>query len=61
MTDTQRINKMQELTAGKKWILRRSTTGRGLRLHVTSSDFIGHDTIREAIDSYFKKESKDGN
>lgn len=55
MTDTERLNKLQELTTGygEGWILRYSSTGRGLRLHETSHKE-GVKDIRKAIDMFLK-------
>lgn len=51
--DIQRLEKLQSLTTGygKGWILRGSSTGRGMRLHETELDDAVPD-IREAIDNY---------
>lgn len=51
--DTKRLDKLQALTVGYGlgWILRKSTTGRGMRLHETS-DLKASETVREAIDKY---------
>lgn len=51
--DAERLDALQKLTTGygKGWMLRMSTTGRGLRLHETSQDGAVRD-IREAIDNY---------
>lgn len=55
ITDTDRINKLQELTKGygKGWILRESIKGRGMRLHETYRTEASK-TVREAIDNYIK-------
>ncbi len=51
-TDKERLDFLQELTEGygRGWVLRRSTTGRGWRLHETSA-ITGTPNIRDAIDS----------
>jgi len=56
-TDTERLNKLQELTTGygSGWILRYSSTGRGLRLHETSQEDAEKD-IRKAIDNFLRQE-----
>lgn len=52
-SDTQRLDKLQALTQGygKGWILRYSSTGRGMRLHETHEDGAEKD-IRKAIDKF---------
>lgn len=56
MTDTERLNKLQELTTGygSGWILRMSSTGRGIRLHETSR-VDGESDVRKAIDKFILK------
>ena len=51
LTDTERLDFIQELTDGYGlgWILRRSTSGRGWRLHETSKVGAVND-VRKAID-----------
>ena len=51
--DTKRLDKLQSLSTnyGWGWILRKSTTGRGMRLHETSKKDAKVD-VREAIDNY---------
>jgi len=53
-TDTDLIEFLEELNNSRsytgKCILRRSTTGRGWRLHETDGGF---DTVREAIQAYY--------
>jgi hypothetical protein len=53
VTDSDRLNKLQNLTEGylRGWILRRSSFGRGIRLHETSHDGANPD-VRKAIDDY---------
>ncbi len=50
-TDKERLDFLQELTEGygRGWVLRRSTTGRGWRLHESSS-IVGTLGVRRAID-----------
>ena len=50
--DTQRLDALQKTSTGNGWILRKSA--RGMRLHETSLPD-AKATIRDAIDSYFKK------
>jgi hypothetical protein len=52
-TDTERLNKLQSLSQGHGggWILRVSTTGRGMRLHESEIDGTYPD-VRLAIDAY---------
>ena len=52
-TDTERLDALQNLTKGygHGWILRVSTSGRGMRLHETGRSGAQHN-IREAIDDY---------
>lgn len=51
--DAERLDKLQSLTRGygRGWLLRDSTSGRGMRLHETSQDGTSP-TVREAIDAY---------
>lgn len=51
--DHLRIEKLQRLTTGygKGWILRDSSTGRGMRLHETELEG-ATPCVREAIDNY---------
>ena len=51
-TDTDRLDFLDNLTTGygNGWILRWSTTGRGIRLHETSQDGV-YPTPRDAIDA----------
>ncbi len=53
ITDTDRLNKLQNLSTGygTGWILRGSTNGRGMRLHEFSEDG-GNPSVRQAIDDY---------
>ena len=57
--DTKRIDKLQSLTKGygKGWLLRESSTGRGMRLHETSQEGANPD-IRNAIDNYTKSKEQ---
>ena len=50
--DRERLNKLQRMMKhyGHGWILRNSTTGRGMRLHETSDEG-AHTTVRGAIDA----------
>jgi len=59
--DTERLNAMQKLTVGYGigWILRKSTSGRGLRLHETTNENGVYD-IRKAIDDYLDNLTKQG-
>lgn len=56
-TDTERLDFLQRITEGYGlgWILRRSTTGRGMRLHETSQTGACLE-IRDAIDEGMKRE-----
>ena len=51
--DTARLDKLQGSTEGygDGWMLRRSTTGRGMRLHETADPNAIRD-VRQAIDAY---------
>jgi hypothetical protein len=51
--DKKRLDKLQELTQGygKGWMLRDSSTGRGMRLHETELEG-AVPNVREAIDNY---------
>ena len=53
MEDKKRLDKLQFLTKGhgNGWILRDSSTGRGMRLHETQLEGAVPD-VREAIDNY---------
>ena len=55
LEDYERLNKLQELTTGygHGWVLRESSTGRGLRLH-ESSHIDAVPDIRQAIDNFIK-------
>lgn len=57
-TDTVRIDALQELTKGygKGWILRESSTGRGMRLHETEAPG-AYPSVRQAIDAYLDASS----
>lgn len=50
--DKERLNKLQRMMKhyGYGWILRNSTTGRGMRLHETSRED-AYTTVRQAIDA----------
>ena len=50
--DQERLDKLQRMMKhyGHGWILRNSTTGRGMRLHETSDEG-AHTTVRGAIDA----------
>lgn len=52
-TDKERLDFLQEKMTGygNGWLLRGSTTGRGLRLHETSQDGAVKD-VRQAIDNF---------
>jgi len=55
MNDTERLDFLESTKKvhGYGWLLRDSTTGRGMRLHETSSSHpTVRPTIREAIDAY---------
>ena len=54
--DKERLDKLQSLTTGygTGWILRKSSTDRGMRLHETSSGKANLD-VREAIDNLKNK------
>lgn len=57
LTDKERLDKLQETSSyGKGWIMRMSTTGRGLRLHESSHEDAIPD-IRQAIDNFLIKNS----
>lgn len=51
-TDSERLDWLQRQTRGygRGWIVRESTTGRGMRLHETSSDG-AQPTVRDALDA----------
>ena len=57
MTDTERLNKLQEIVGRYtgKVICRISTSGRGLRLHETSRHG-AVESIREAIDNFLMEQ-----
>lgn len=61
-TDTERLDLLDRLTKegayGTGVILRRSTTGRGWRLHQTSREGASP-TVREAIDRFADQEWED--
>lgn len=61
MTDTERLDKLQELLGGYtgKVICRKSVQGHGWRLHESSKEGATTD-IREAIDSFLAKEYNNG-
>ena len=52
-TDTERLDALQNLTKGygRGWLVRVSSTGRGMRLHETSM-MGAQPNIRNAIDDY---------
>lgn len=52
-SDKQLLDALQLMTKGygKGWILRDSTSGRGIRLHETSQEE-GEPDVREAINKY---------
>ena len=54
--DTKRLNALQNLTRGygNGWILRQSTSGRGMRLHETS-DPRAKGSVRNAIDKFLEE------
>ena len=56
MTDKERLDYLQKNMTGYGfgWILRISSTGRGLRLHETTQEDAVPD-IRKAIDNYIKE------
>ncbi len=56
MTDTERLNKLQELTQGygRGWIVRLSSYGRGIRIHESSRSEAVLD-IRKAIDNFIRR------
>ena len=58
-TDTERIDALQKLTTGYGfgWVLRMSSTGRGMRLHETELEEAVPD-IRDTIDTYLDKIEK---
>jgi len=53
LKDKARLDKLEKLTTGygKGWILRESSTGRGMRLHETSRDY-AYPNVRDAIDAF---------
>jgi hypothetical protein len=57
ISDTERLDKLQRLTKGYGlgWILRDSTTGRGMRLQESSAPGAA-DSVRQAIDNYNEAE-----
>lgn len=59
--DTARLDKLQLLTCGHGggWILRQSTTGRGMRLHETGQDG-ALPNVRSAIDAYARPQIDSG-
>lgn len=60
-TDTERLDALQECAIGfgNGWIIRVSTTGRGLRMHETRQPGAETD-IRKAIDKYLDKPAYNG-
>ena len=52
MTDTERLDWLEgkKEGCGEGWVCRRSTNGRGFRVHETSSWKSAMPTVREAID-----------
>jgi hypothetical protein len=59
--DANRLDFLQSTTKGYGvgWILRESTSGRGMRLHETENvckSVFAKPTVREAIDAYMNKE-----
>ena len=52
-SDTDRLDKLQALTVGygDGWVLRGSSTGRGMRLH-ESGHYCSVPDVRDAIDNY---------
>lgn len=62
ITDKQRLDWLQKQGDGSTWVARRSTTGRGYRLHnTTGMDYAGHQTIRAAIDAAMQEQQKKEN
>jgi hypothetical protein len=59
-TDTERLDWLQSKTThyGEGWMVRPSTTGRGMRLHETSRGG-AKPTVREAIDAAMKQEHEE--
>lgn len=57
LLDTSRLDYLQSLTKGygRGWLLRESTTGRGMRLHETSSEMAAI-SVRAAIDACMARE-----
>lgn len=57
-TDTERLDFIQKLLDQNEYtgrcVLRRSTTGRGFRLHETDS-WGGYDDVRRAIDEFMDR------
>jgi len=55
-TDKERLDFLQEMTKGygNGWLLRVSSTGRGMRLHETSQ-FGASADVRQAIDNYMTR------
>lgn len=53
MTDKERLDKLERLTKGfgQGWLLRESSTGRGMRLHETTR-LDASSTVRQAIDNF---------
>lgn len=53
MTDKERLDKLQRLTTGYGlgWLLRKSSTGRGMRLHETTM-LDAFSSVRDAIDDF---------
>jgi len=60
--DTQRLDFLQNNmhNYGKGWILRKSSTNRGLRLHETSQEGAVKD-VRQAIDNYIAQQKEKTN
>ena len=58
MTDTERLDWLEAQGNGERWVARRSTMGRGYRLHNTKHhDEQGRPTVREAIDAAMGEDS----
>ena len=59
ITDKERLDFLQELTEGYGggWVLRRSLTGRGYRLHETRA-IAAVPNVRDAIDRVIKFEKR---
>ncbi len=59
ITDKMRLDWLESKTDGSNWIARKSTSGRGFRLHnVTGMEYVGQPTARDAIDVAILEDNK---